>query len=337
MSKFEIFYNNQKKEIEAEGIYKAKLKAIEIFKVPKSKQGLIAIQSLQATENPLKDLYSLCYSAHSNTSFSPEKRAEMYVKEYGKMLIEDLERLGENTGNYKEKFIRKFSDWMSAKSRCISSMITGPANFPVRRAQKANDSEHNHMNNFYHWREKYFIAVNRVPTKSPEDEIEIAENRLEKLLLIQIELKEINAHIRKGKTQELSEICYSLEGEGYTPELIKMIRLDYNGKYKIPAYTLTNLNSRVKATEKKVKIMRVRIERKNTWQDIVFEGGRVTIEDDRLKIYHDEKPERAIIQELKSNGYRWSPNWSAWVRKHTGNAIYSLRFLSFINPKNQTS
>ncbi len=76
--------------------------------------------------------------------------------------------------------------------------------------------------------------------------------------------------------------------------------------------------------------MQGRIERKNTWQDIIFEGGRVTIEDDRLKIYHDEKPEREIINEIKSNGFRYSPHWVCWTRKHTANAIHSLRQLSFI-------
>ena len=284
----------------------------------------------------LSDLYNLCYNAHRNTSFNPEKRAERLVKEYSKLLEEDLKLLGENQGNYKEKYISKFSDWMNAKSRCISFMITGPANFPVRRAEKANRSEHNRYNDFVQWREKYFKAVNRVPTKSPEDEISLAERKLERLINNQIEMKEINAAIRKSKITDLSELIKHLAELGYNKELVSLIDNHYGrqtGNYKIPSYALSNNNATIKNTDKKIKMMHVRIERKNTWQDILFEGGRVTIEDDRLKIYHDEKPEREIIQEIKKNGFRWSPHWKCWCRKHTGNAIYALRFLSFI-PKN---
>jgi hypothetical protein len=57
-------------------------------------------------------------------------------------------------------------------------------------------------------------------------------------------------------------------------------------------YLLTNNNAKIKSTEKKIKIMAVRIERKKTWEDIIFDDGKVIIEDDRVKIYHDEKPEK---------------------------------------------
>ena len=109
----------------------------------------------------LEDLYELCYRAHCGVSFSPEKRAISYIKDYSQELAEDLEELGENQGNYKTKYILKFSDWMSAKGRCISSMITGPSNFPVRRAEKFNNWENNKYEDFRKWRSKYFKAVKR--------------------------------------------------------------------------------------------------------------------------------------------------------------------------------
>lgn len=283
----------------------------------------------------LGHLWETCYRAHSNTSFSPERRANSYVRDYSEMLEKDLLELGDNCGNYKEKFISKFSLWMSAKGRCISSMITGPSNFPVRRANKANNAERNHCDNFYKWREGYFKAVNRIPWKSPEDELELAVRKYERLANNQIEMKEINAAIRKSKLTDLRELIDHLVGLGYNINLIKLMdsyHAKQTGKYKIPSFVLSNNNAVIKNTEKKIKIMETRIDIKNNWEDIIFEGGRVTIEDDRLKIIHDEKPSREIINEIKSNGYRWSPHWSAWCRKHTGNAIYSLRFISFIKP-----
>lgn len=290
------------------------------------------MQITEITKKPiLSDLYQICYNAHSLTSFSPEKRAQSYVNEYSTMLENDLRELGENTGNYKEKFIAKFSEWMHAKSRCISSMITGPANFPVRRAQKANNAERTHSDNFYNWRAKYFEAVNRVPTKSPEDEIEAAERKLEIITNYQIELKEINIEARKFKKATINELSQHLMQLDFNPHLVGL--LDFRGGvYKIPSYVLTNNNAKIKSTKEKLLIMQTRIDRKNTWQDINFEGGRVTIEDDRVKIFHDQKPSQSIINEIKTSGYNWSPNWGCWCRKHTGNAIYSLKFFSFINP-----
>lgn len=280
----------------------------------------------------LEDLWDLCYRAHSWISFSPEKRATRYIKEYSELLKSDLELLGENQGNYKEKFISKFKDWMGAKSNCASSVITGGSGFNVRKANRANDREHKKWQDFSLWRDKYFNAVNRVPTKSPEDELEIAENLLEKLTINQLEYREINAEIRKCKITDHYELLKYLGEQGFDKSKFGEIQ-ERGGKLKIPSYVLTNNNATIKRTAIKVKTMQSRIERKNTWEDIKFDGGYVTIEDDRLKIFHDEKPERAVIDEIKKGGYRWSPHWGCWCRKHTGNAIYSLKFLSFINQK----
>ena len=141
----------------------------------------------------LGEFYGICYSAYSNTSFSPEVRAVNVIKEYSSLLESDLNELGENKGNYKTKFINHFTAWMNAKGNCISVMITGGSNFPVRRAEKANASERNKYVAFQNWREKYFKAVNRVPTKSPEEDLIIAERRFEGCLNLQIQMKEINS------------------------------------------------------------------------------------------------------------------------------------------------
>jgi len=51
MSKFETIYNGNKKVVEAKDLWDARQQAIIHFKVPKSKQGIIAIQSLKAKAN----------------------------------------------------------------------------------------------------------------------------------------------------------------------------------------------------------------------------------------------------------------------------------------------
>lgn len=279
----------------------------------------------------LSDFFDLAYSAHRNTSFVPERRAKQIIQSYSEQLESDLKELGDNTGNYQTKYIEHFKNWLNAKSNCISSMITGGSNFPVNRAIKSNNRESARYNDFQSWREKYFKAVNRIPTKSPEEEILLAEQKVETLTNLQIEYKAINKELKKVKLTDIKSVIEHLRGLDFSDNSIKAID-EHNGFFYVPSYRLTNNNAKIKSAKQKVQIMAVRIERKKDFQPVEFEGGYYTIEDDRVKIFHDEKPSTETIQKLKSNGFRWSPNWKCWCRKHTGNALYAASEIT--NSKN---
>jgi len=283
----------------------------------------------------LEELWELCYRAHSWISFSPEKRATQYIREYSEILENDLIELGENQGNYKEKFIIKFSSSMSSKSNCASSVITGGSNFNVRRAEKANNAERNKMLEFHAFREKYFKAVNRQRTLSPEEELDNALIELDEVSNNQDMMKEINSLMRKeAKSGNFNYCIEVVKSEGYPEDLVKELEQLYDSGYgsNFPSFILTNNNSKIKRLKDKVMVMKSRINTKNDFQDITFIGGYLTIEDDRIKIFHDSKPDSSVIQELKSNGFRWSPNWKCWCRKHTSNALFVSKKLTFIKP-----
>ncbi len=274
----------------------------------------------------LADKYNLCYRAHTGVSFSPERRAVSYIKDYSQMLEEDLQKLGDNQGNYKEKFITKFSEWMSSKGNCISSMITGPARFPVRKAEKANRAESNAYERFMNWRSKYFKAVNRKPTPTPEEELDNAMRRLDALVIMQGLMKESNKYLRKKANQDIpyeEKKKYLMEEIGLreSTAIEALKECPYTGKLGFPAYMLTNRNATIKREQDKVITMRRRIEVKTNFEDIQFDGGYVTISDDRVKIFHDEKPNEEVRTAIKQAGFRWSPHWGCWCRKHTANAL----------------
>lgn len=282
----------------------------------------------------LEDLWELCYRAHSWISFSPEKRATQYITDYSSILEEDLKSLGENQGNYKEKFINHFRSWMNSKGNCASSVITGGSNFNVRRAEKANNTEHSKMLQFYAFREKYFKAVNRQRTLSPEEELDNSLIELDEVSNNQTMMKEINSLMRKeAKNGNFGHCLEVAKSEGYPEELVNELERLYSSGYgtNFPSFMLTNNNAKIKRLTQKVENMKSRIETKKDFEDVKFDGGFFTIEDDRIKIFHDNKPEPNVIQELKSKGFRWSPNWKCWCRKHTGNALFVTKNLSFIN------
>jgi len=84
--------------------------------------------------------YDAAYRAHSGTSFSPEKRAVAECEYYDAVCAEFISS-GKEWAI--EKFSRLFSKLLAARSRCVSTMIAGSANFPVARMQKYNRWERN--------------------------------------------------------------------------------------------------------------------------------------------------------------------------------------------------
>lgn len=51
------------------------------------------------------------------------------------------------------------------------------------------------------------------------------------------------------------------------------------------------------------------------------------LEENRLQLVFDGKPEEEIRAILKKNGYKWSPRNSVWQRQLTPNAISNLRYV----------
>lgn len=254
-------------------------------------------------------------NSYNWTSFSPEKRGESDFNYYTQLLAEDLAALGENPGNYREKFIDKVMTIYSRQARCASPMITGPANFNNRRNGKAWASRDNAANDFTQWRDKYFKAVNRVRTLSPEEEIDKTLEELERM-----EVKfELYKAMNKIKDID-GKRAFAIENE-FTAVF------DYWSDYghTVPSFHITNTRNKINERRKKLEVMRVRIERKESFEPITFPGGTITIENDRVVIRHDQKPGREVIDLIKANGFRYSPSTTSWVRKHTGNAIASVK------------
>jgi len=275
----------------------------------------------------LKELHEVAYRAYSGTSFDPEKRRNQILKELEQELEEDLISLGDKVGNYEGKYIDHCRDWLGKKSRCMSVMITGPANFPTRRNQKANNSEQKSWEDFRQWRLRFSKAVHRVHMLSPEDDMEVAIKKVDQLMTSQEIMKSANKIIRQKNKSDEEKIQEMIEA-GLSEKLARGCMVpDCFGGLGFQSFTLTNNNARIKAAKDKIITMRRRIEVKNTFEAIPFDGGMIDIENDRVTITHDEKPDRAVIDKIKSRGFHWSRNYGCWSRKHTANALYVAKEL----------
>jgi hypothetical protein len=110
--------------------------------------------------------------AHAGTSHVPERRGESEVADYVatiknfnaalEAVADTEERLVEavaQSERYRENYIKRQSDIWASRSRMMSTMITGPANFPVQRQEKAWRSYENKAKEFYAWQERALSAA----------------------------------------------------------------------------------------------------------------------------------------------------------------------------------
>lgn len=115
----------------------------------------------------LEHLKERAIRAHNWTSFDPDKRGKQFIDTHTEFLNESVDALkilgatNEQIQRFKTDFEKKLSEWIGAKSRCMSSAIAGPARFPVEKARKANDTEQRRGQEFYAWVEKVKTAIKR--------------------------------------------------------------------------------------------------------------------------------------------------------------------------------
>jgi len=275
--------------------------------------------------NRLNSLRDIAYQAYANTSFDPERRRDQILKELEEELQQDLNSLGDKAGKYETKYIAHCQNWLGRKSRCISVMITGPANFPTRRNEKANNAEQKGWEDFRQWRLRFSKAVNRIHNPSPEDDMEVAIKRADTLIIAQEKMKGTNRIIRNKKITSEEKLAELIDLGFEDTRAMALLVPDCMGTIGFASYSLTNNNARIKSAKQKVLIMKSRISIKESFEPIHFEGGVINIEADRVTITHDDKPDREVIEKIKSRGFHWSRNYSCWSRKHTARALIDAK------------
>lgn len=109
----------------------------------------------------------LAIRAHSGTSHSPERRGEVEVADYVFSMLSFQSALGvvadtdermieavAQAERYRENYITRQNAVWSTRSRMMSTMITGPANFPVRRQEKVWASFEKKSKEFWGWQDR---------------------------------------------------------------------------------------------------------------------------------------------------------------------------------------
>jgi hypothetical protein len=287
----------------------------------------------------LSKFSNLAYNAYRNISFSPERRRDSTIASYSEELDSDLANMPESERErYKAKYESLFSNWLSAKSRCASSMITGPANFPVRRMDKANRSEENRYKEFIDWREKVLKYIE----KRKEDSKPEYQKQNEKFDRLKKDIISSSATIiaidngterRYNRALFVSSIVNKIKivAKNGETDLLKLsldLIKEINSTVKKPVISASNAIWKLECEAEAVREQKADNEvRRSDEKEI--NGVRIVdnFQDDRVQIFFKGKPEQDMINKLKKNAWRWSPFNKCWQRKLTKQAQYDAQNL----------
>lgn len=271
----------------------------------------------------------IAIQAHYNTSHVPEKRARQVRADYAVTLKEDreyLERfaktpkkqqiLEEEFSRYRSGLRSRFIARLQAQSRTASPMVTGPANFPTRRNQKAMDAERGRLEDLETFRERALKAIKKKltpelqPVKAGDDDaVERLEAKIARAEENQDLMKKVNAAYRKGGWEGVRDA--GLLTDEQTASLQGRAVFHKNEK-PFPPYALQNNNANIRRMKERLEKIKTA---KETPREEV-EGENATFEDDpaanRVRLFYPGKPSAEIRSRLKSAGFRWAPSLGAW-------------------------
>lgn len=280
----------------------------------------------------LEEFDEAAYRAFYWTSFSPDRRGIQTIMGHEAELNEDLMNIPEEEQKrYITNYKKYFSAWLSAHANCASSAITGGSNFNVRRAEKANNREHDRMQNFIEWRKKALNAIRKKNEAARPEEEKQAEawtslknaisrsaetivqiNRREypgsKALFVSSIYNKVETFAKRGDVEIVEKALALIRECNKTSSVIT----ERHKFFKLDDLAREYRNKQEEAANKESV-------------DYTFDGGivRLNFADQRLQILFDEKPDRDMISTLKSNGFRWAPSVGAWQRQLTNNAKYA--------------
>lgn len=230
-----------------------------------------------------------------------------------------------------ERYSRKIAENMNDSSRigmmCPSVMISGACNFPVKKKEKQNAAADRNHHQFMEIqgilaKMESILHGNGIIKSDDERAIEKLEEKLEGLKENQEAMKAANKALRMKDAEKGNE---ALRDMGYSDNQIKELREpDFCGRIGFPDYVLQNNNANIHRIEGRIKELKATKAKGTQETECKFFKIVRNVEEMRLQLIFEGKPELKVREVLKSNGFRWAPSQSAWQRHLNGNSEYSL-------------
>lgn len=243
---------------------------------------------------------------------------QRFVELYGirELNEKQLEIVNKRKEQFKELITDSYNELLRVNANFVPVNVAGQAKYPVEKMCKVQAKIDNTL---------YTI----------EDKIKRFYKNTDDMLKNAYTKEEIISKYRNGYNEPISSddplVKEKLQAKLEFLEDNHQSYLNYNKKARknnedpLPPYVLANSNQNIKSVKDRLK----QLEKMDKLQmnDYYFNNGEVRFdkEDNRVKIFFDEKPSQEVIEELKSHAYRWSPKGLCWQRKLTPDAIYMTK------------
>jgi hypothetical protein len=275
----------------------------------------------------------LANRAHDGTSFSPERRGEAEVSGYAATLAADYANLSvgadtpEKQSLLETEFVRyrhgyrlRFEAYLNSRSRCLSTMIIGPSNFPTRRNQKRNDVADRRRTELNEYRSRALAAMDKAlhPERRPvmagdADAIDRLTAKVAEAEAFQAEMRAVNSAIRRhanaGRAAQVAAILEVAPDLGSVKADL-MLQPDCIG---YADYELSNNNANIRRMKGRIELL----SRDKASPALVQrrENGVLCEDcpaDNRVRLFFTGKPDEATRSRLKGSGFRWTPSLRCW-------------------------
>lgn len=306
-------------------------------------------------ESLLADIpQSLARSAFSGTSFTPEKRGDQAREGYAATVAADYADLIEiakgdpaklavveaEFPRYRERYATAYRKHLASQARCISWMITGPANFPVARNEKRNAIERKRAEEMIELRKRALAAIKKAmfpelaPIMAGDSDacqrlaVKISEAEKEQELM-----KATNAAIRSNWKHGKEAVVAALAALGHSQAVAaEMIQPGRFGGMGFASFELTNNGANIRRMKQRLEgIARNQATPASEKQS----ANGIRLEDcpaeNRVRLFFPGKPDVAIRTKLKSSGFRWAPSLGCWQAYRNNGTLWTAQ--NMIAPK----
>lgn len=282
-----------------------------------------------------EDLWNLGVRAFTGTSFSPEERAQSYIRSYELELQQDLQQIPEQD---RERYADRYKKWvitlLEKHSRILSPMITGPERFPIDKNEKAENSYRKSYEDFMSWREKVKKSIiRRAEASKTEDQKKEEEWQRIKAEIDDTAETLVSIDTGKNRYSQRSLFVAGLYGKlervanhGNVEMIERAANYIKQLNDKLPKPIFTSRHKFWKLIDfAKTKQQMIYEKSNRQEQAIQFDGGTIVknYSENRIQIIFDEKPSADKIAQLKQNAFRWSPRFKAWQRQLTTNSYFA--------------
>lgn len=290
-----------------------------------------------AYEQTFEDLFMIARDAFYMTSHQPEERACHYISMYDEMVQQDMALMSsDRRTEYYNKFRAKIIDLFNKHSRIASSAIVGPARFPTEKNRRANESFDKAAREFNEWRNRQIkLAKLAIEESKPQDQKNTeAWLALKKEIdrsagiIFQIDTKKVLGYDRSAFVNSiygrLRTFAKNVDAMTLQNAIEYILQLGNSLKSNGGKPIFTSRHTVWKLSERGQHIKQSDGEQQQKEQEkFAFDGGFIAknYAENRLQIFHDEKPAREFISNLKSHGFRWAPSFCCWQRQLTSSAI----------------